>query len=81
VSRRSIRSTDMFPFAVQIEPAEPPLFYGGREVVARRLAVETYDRSNRGKMLTSGVLLVAHGYVIDRYENGEWASGYVEDED
>jgi hypothetical protein len=71
----------MFNFAVQIEPSGPLLHYGSREVVARRLATSMYDRCNHGRMNTQSVLLLAYGAAIDRFANGLWMSGYVEDED
>jgi hypothetical protein len=45
------------------------------------MAVEVHDLVNRGRMLTSAVLLVAYGFVVDRLDAGGWLSGWIEDPD
>jgi hypothetical protein len=68
----------MFSYAVQVEPNGPPLHYGSRIEVTRRLALEVYENVNRGRMLTSAVLLIDHNLIVDRLDHHGWLSGYVE---
>jgi hypothetical protein len=70
----------MFSYAVQVEPNGPPLHYGSRIEVTRRLALEVYENVNRGKMATSAVLLIDRGQIIDRWDGQTWMSGHDERE-
>jgi hypothetical protein len=79
ISAISARFIEMFTadYGIVIEPAGPPLRQWLRETVARRWPVEVYERTNAGRMNTRSVALMENGYLIDRYADGQWLSGYA----
>ena len=49
------------------------------EQSARLFATETFDVWNKGRMITRPITLLKGKQLVDHYLDGQWVSGYVED--